>query len=316
MLSGAIVGDLVIFGAGGFAREVHELVEDSIDSGASWTSSAFFLDDDPATHGRVLHRHTVLGDASWLSAHPDTGVVVAVGGTAAKRRIVQALRGAGHTRFPTLIHPRARRGRRVTVGSGVVVCAGVMITTDASIGDHVILNLGCTVGHDVLLGDDVTVAPSVNVSGAVTIEDGCDVGTGSQIIQGVTIGHWTVVGAGSVVVRDLPPNVTAVGVPARVIKERPDAWQAHPERILKGLLGRLLPRAVWNRYLVRSTNRGTDKQAPGRRVHRHLPSEPLGRTSLGLGTWLRRRPDGDSDCSIAQHPPWVPGAVHDRHSLR
>ncbi|HHU03083.1 MAG TPA: hypothetical protein GXZ91_08160 [Christensenellaceae bacterium] len=44
------------------------------------------------------------------------------------------------------------------------------------------------------------------------------INNGSQIIQGLTIGENTIVGAGAVVVRDLPANCTAVGVPAQVIK--------------------------------------------------------------------------------------------------
>lgn len=40
------------------------------------------------------------------------------------------------------------------------------------------------------------------------------------MIQGVSIGAWTIVGAGAVVTSDLPENVTAVGVPARIIKRK------------------------------------------------------------------------------------------------
>jgi serine acetyltransferase len=40
------------------------------------------------------------------------------------------------------------------------------------------------------------------------------------VIGGVTVGAWSTVGAGASVVRDVPPNVTAVGVPARVLPRR------------------------------------------------------------------------------------------------
>jgi hypothetical protein len=81
-----------------------------------------------------------------------------------------------------------------------------------------------TVSHDTRIDDFVTAAPSANISGSVQIGEGCDLGTGSAVIQGIEIGKWTVVGAGAVVVSSLPANVTAVGVPAKVIKERPDGW--------------------------------------------------------------------------------------------
>ena len=49
-------------------------------------------------------------------------------------------------------------------------------------------------------------------------------GTGAAIIQGITIGEWTIIGAGAVVVDDIPANVTAVGIPAKVIKTREERW--------------------------------------------------------------------------------------------
>ena len=54
----------------------------------------------------------------------------------------------------------------------------------------------------------------------VRIGDGCWLGTGVRVLPGVTIGEGCHVGAGSVVTGDLPPYSIAVGVPARVVKER------------------------------------------------------------------------------------------------
>lgn len=183
-----------------------------------------FLDDNVAHHGTEVHGLPVLGGTDWIRTHPDMSVVVAIGHPAPKRRVVQNLREAGCTAFATLVHPLAWIGEGVSLGEGTVVCAGCLITTDLVIGSHVILNLGCTVGHDTRLSDYVTAAPSVNISGACTVGEGADLGTGAKIIQGISIGRWSVVGAGAVVVRDLPPNVTAVGTPARPIRERDEGW--------------------------------------------------------------------------------------------
>ena len=217
--------DLVIFGSGGFAREVLQVALDQNDDARTWNVLGF-LDGDPETHGQAVHDLPVFGAAEWLAGQPDVSVVVGVGATPARRRIVQTIEAVRPTAFATLVHPRAWLGRRVALGAGSVVCAGSLLTTDIETGRHVVLNLDCTVGHDARLGDFVTAAPSVNISGAVTVGEGCDLGTGAVFIQGVTVGAWTVVGAGAVVVRDLPPNVTAVGAPARAIKERPAGWHA------------------------------------------------------------------------------------------
>ncbi len=54
----------------------------------------------------------------------------------------------------------------------------------------------------------------------VIIEDNVMIGANSVLIPGVKIGHGSIIGAGAVVIRDIPSNSIAVGVPAKVIKER------------------------------------------------------------------------------------------------
>ena len=205
--------DLVVYGTGGFAREVHQVVEDLNTDGETWNVLGF-LDDDASQEGATIHGLPVLGGRSWLAARA-VAVALGIGGSAARWRLVADLSTLnGDIRFPTLVHPLAWIGNRIELGEGSIVCAGSLLTTDLKIGSHVILNLDCTVGHDSYLEDFATYAPSVNISGAVTVGEGCDVGTGASIIQGISIGSWTVIGAGAVVVRDLPSNVTAVGTPA------------------------------------------------------------------------------------------------------
>ena len=106
------------------------------------------------------------------------------------------------------------------MGKGVVITAGNIITSQIRIGDHVFLNLGCTVGHDAILERYVNCAPNCNISGNVKLCEGAHLGTGVQVLPGVRVGEWTTVGAGAVVIHDLPANVVAAGVPARIIREK------------------------------------------------------------------------------------------------
>jgi sugar O-acyltransferase (sialic acid O-acetyltransferase NeuD family) len=215
------VNDIVVFGTGGFGREVAELIEDINAEAPQWNMIGW-LDGNTDRWNSEIHGLPVLGDAAWLAAHPEVQVIVAVGGPAAKRRIVDSL---GVARFAILVHPSVRVRSRVQIAEGSIICEGTQLTTNIGLRRHTIVNIGCTIGHDCLLEDFSTVAPGVNISGNVRIGQGTDVGTGSKIIQGVTIGAWSIVGAGAVVSRDLPGNVTAVGVPAKVIKERAEGWQ-------------------------------------------------------------------------------------------
>jgi sugar O-acyltransferase (sialic acid O-acetyltransferase NeuD family) len=214
---------LVIFGSGGFAREVHQVIE-AMNRLEHRFDVLGYLDSNVSSHGIRLQEHAVLGDESWLSGHPDVAVAIGVGSPAARRKISMAVRRQGANPFATLVHPNAWMGQRVTIGEGTVVCAGTNVTCDVEIGAHVILNLNCTVGHDARIGPYANVNPGVNISGAVEVGEGCDLGTGATVIQGKSIGAWSVVGAGAVVVRDIPADVTAVGAPARPIKERVPGW--------------------------------------------------------------------------------------------
>jgi len=69
--------------------------------------------------------------------------------------------------------------------------------------------------------DGTPVAQQSTVYAQVSIEDGCWLGAGVRIVPGVTIGEGCHVGAGAVVTENLPPFSVAVGVPAKVIKQRP-----------------------------------------------------------------------------------------------
>ena len=216
---------LVIYGAGGFAREVLELIRDINREQESW-SVLGFLSDDRDSWGSIINDLPILGGEPWLDSQADgVSVVFGIGSPAAKLQITQRLRSR-KLQWPSLIHPNVVISQRVAVGTGVVITAGNILTTEITLGDFSMVNLACTIGHDCMIGRYTTISPGVNVSGYVHLGDGCDVGTGSAFVQGVAVGEWSIIGAGAVVAKTVPANCTAVGVPARVIKERQPGWQA------------------------------------------------------------------------------------------
>jgi len=86
----------------------------------------------------------------------------------------------------------------------------------------IIIGNGCTVTYGVvILSHDASacrIDSSDGGSGRVILKDNAFIGVNSVILRNVTIGENSIIGAGSVVTRDIPPNVVAVGNPARVIK--------------------------------------------------------------------------------------------------
>ena len=103
------------------------------------------------------------------------------------------------------IHPGAVIGKRLFIDHGM----GIVIGETAEIGDDVTLYQGVTLGGT---GKDTGKRHP-------TIHNNVTVGSGAKILGPITVGNNVKIGAGAVVLRCVPPNTTAVGVPAHVTKK-------------------------------------------------------------------------------------------------
>ena len=106
------------------------------------------------------------------------------------------------------IHPGATIGNRVFIDHGT----GVVIGQTAIIEDDVLIYQGVTLGGVSLIAG----------KRHPTIKRGAVIGAGAKILGNITIGENSKVGANSVVVRNVPENSTAIGIPAHVIQKGRD----------------------------------------------------------------------------------------------
>ncbi len=208
--------DLAIVGAGGFGREVRTLVDHINFGQIRWNLLGFY---DDAASGEV-DGLPVLGSTQDLTQQSNLpSLVIAIGNTDVRCQVVTRLEVI-QPDYATLIHPKAVIGDvdRVFIASGSIITAGVILTTGINLGKHVILNLNTTIGHDASVGDFCSIMPGVNLAGNVSLGKGVYIGSGANILGDISIGDFSTVGAGSVATKDIPANATAVGVPARVLK--------------------------------------------------------------------------------------------------
>lgn len=113
------------------------------------------------------------------------------------------------------IHPGATIGRRFFIDHGM----GVVIGETAEVGDDCMLYHGVTLGGTAL----------VDKKRHPTLGDGVVVGAGAKILGPVTVGNGSHIGANAVVIKDVPDDSTAVGVPAASrSRKREDAFYIDP----------------------------------------------------------------------------------------
>jgi acetyltransferase EpsM len=186
---------VLVLGTGTFAEEVADLVRDTPE---------FELAGFVENMNRDRCRETLDGlPIHWVDDGPALAVehrAICGIGSVQRERFVHDASGRG-LYFVTLQHPLARVSQTTVSGAGCVISAGAIIGAKSSLGEHVIVNRGALIGHHTSIGQRVTV------------------GMSAIVLNGLAIGDGSVIAAGAVVTKDVAPNTTVMGVPARVVQK-------------------------------------------------------------------------------------------------
>ncbi len=203
----------VIFGAGGFAREVLPFVQAN-----KKLTVVRFIDVSPKVE--KIEGIAVMAEKEFWAKAKKLGVkavVVAVGEPSIREKIFAAVKKA-KLQLPAIIHKSAVLADDFSCGEGTIIYPLVTAQVHARVGDGALLNAGATIGHDTIIEDFVNINPGVNIAGNVRIRKFAYLGIGSTVVEKITIGENTTIGAGAVVIDDMPGHVISVGVPAKVIR--------------------------------------------------------------------------------------------------
>lgn len=115
--------------------------------------------------------------------------------------------------LPRVLHRYAMRSAQVAIGPGVVMQPGVYIVHGQIVIDGLV-----EIGMGTVISPWVTIGLKGSLQGPVIGND-VKIGTGAKIVGPITIGAETQIGANAVVTTDLPAGVTAVGMPARAVRD-------------------------------------------------------------------------------------------------
>jgi len=201
----------IILGAGGTGRTIAGVLQGEV-------KGICFIDDKHA--GKTINGFKVIGTIKDIPRFKKDNFIIGFGNTYAKERIdlFNNMEKKGF-KFFNAIHKNAYIDQTAKIGKGVFIAANCAVNPNAAIDDNSSLCVACTIDHDSKIGKHVYISPGVNIAGAAVVGDNVFIGTNAAILPLVKIGKNSIIGAGSVITKDIPPNVTAVGVPAKIIKK-------------------------------------------------------------------------------------------------
>lgn len=202
--------NIVLFGTGGHAKVVAEIVE------LQGIHRLVGLVSEDGVNGDFIDGLKVIASnhnfKQILPSHGVQGAIIALGFN--KHRVNLAELISDSLEFVTAIHPSAIVSRHASLGAGTVVMAGAVINPGTSIGAHCIINTSSSIDHDCIVGSYTHICPGVVVAGHVSVGVNCLLGAGSVAIDHISIGDGAMVAAGATVRKDLPSggNIDSKGV--------------------------------------------------------------------------------------------------------
>jgi sugar O-acyltransferase (sialic acid O-acetyltransferase NeuD family) len=206
---------LIIVGAGGFGRELYEMLWDAY-SPAEYRFKGF-LANSPGSLDESGVREPVLGDPEKYRPDPNDRFLLAIGAMDVRRRVVESLETRGGE-FISFVHPLARVAATAQVGAGAVIYPFAVISNRASLAPHVHLNYYASVGHDCQLGRYCLLAPYSTLNGFVQLAAEVYMSTHATVAPGRRLGKRCKVSANSACMQDAGDEMLIFGVPGRQVR--------------------------------------------------------------------------------------------------
>lgn len=206
--------NLVIIGAGGFAREVYDLANYCYGNDTSFTVKGFLSDGPSDIESRGYP--PVLGTVAGYKICEEDVFICGIGNLYDRKKCVNIILEKGGE-FINLIHPNTTISPSVKLGVGVAIKAYCVLASDAEIGDFSFLQSSVIMGHDVKVGKFCQVNSFSFFAGNSILEDLVFVGAHAKFVQKAKAETESTVGIGSLILRKVKKGTTVFGSPAKKV---------------------------------------------------------------------------------------------------
>ena len=212
------MNDIIIYGAGGFGREIACMLKIINKEIPQWKFLGFI--DDGLKQDKQNKYGKVLGNIDFLNSYPKkAAVAISITSPAIRKKIVQRIKNPDIW-FPNLIAPNVNfyDQESLITGHGNIIFFGCRLSCEVKLGDFNILNGFVSLGHDVAVGSFNIFGPSVRISGNTQIGDLNFFGVQSIVLQRCKIGNNTRIGVSSVIMKNTKDDSLYFGNPAKIVK--------------------------------------------------------------------------------------------------
>lgn len=207
--------NLIIIGAGGFAREVFDMANYCYGNDKDFKIKGFL--SDSASDIESMGYPPILDTISNYKIVEGDVFFCGIGSVIDRKKCVEIILSKGGD-FINLIHPNVVISPSVKLGVGVAIKAFCVLASDVVIGDFSFLQSSVIMGHDVEIGKYCQINSFSFFAGCSRIHDQVLVGAHSKFIQSAEAEELSVVGMGSLIIRKVKSNTTVFGSPAKEIK--------------------------------------------------------------------------------------------------
>ncbi len=205
--------NLIIIGAGSFAKIVYEYALLNPDYNIKWNVKGFIDPKIESLKDETDYPEVISTIDDYIVEKDDIFICSYVN-PVERERSVETISGRGGV-FISIIHPSANISRKVILGEGVFIGAFTTLSVNTIIGNHVMIQDHCNVGHDSSIDDYSHLYVGNIICGKNKLGKKVTLYTGCTIYPIAKIGDNSIVGAGSVVMRNVKEGTTVIGNPAK-----------------------------------------------------------------------------------------------------